>query len=199
MVEQNRPVVLPGRLLAVRPELILDAAIVRARTAERDGPCELHVGVAHVDDRFGHPGASLPDDNRHERLLTPAYLRPLRHEPFRGVVPIGLLHRRAVFRLDPVGGADALGIAALVNIAVQRASAEFLSSDHEVVVLCRLAVRDRMLERNGRLIVAVEIGVEGLVAEHKRPVGPLGVAITTHIEQLVLVLDRTPAVCAKLA
>ena len=192
VVEQSRPVVSPGLLLAVRPHLVLDAASVRAGTAERHGAGELHVCIAHVDDCLGKPCARLPNDDRDERLYAPAHLRALCHE--RRVD----LEHRVVLGLDPVGRTHPLRIAALVYPAVERACTNLLSANHEIVVRCRVVVRNRMLERDGRLKVAVEICAESLVAEHERPVRPLDMAVAAYVEQLVLVLDRAPAVCAKL-
>ena len=143
VVKQVGPVVLVRRLLAVRPELVLDPARVRARAAERHRTGELHVGVAHVNDRSRHAFARLPDDHRDGRFVSLAD-RALCHEPFFRVVPPCRLHRRVVFGLDPVRRAHPLGIAALVHPAVKRAGADLLSADDQAVVIGGLVVRNLM-------------------------------------------------------
>ena len=179
-VQQDCPIVLLRRLLAVRPELVLDPARVRARAAERHRTGELHVGVAHVNDRSRHAFASLPDDHRDGRFVSLTD-RALCHEPLCRVVPPCRLHRRVVFGLDPVRRAHSLGITALVNPAVERAGTDLLSTDDQAVIIGSLVVRDLMnivrlntFKRQPirRLLDSVEIGAEDRITVNECPVGP---------------------------
>ena len=126
VVNQRRP---SRRLrFAVHPQLVFDAALGGVQAAIRNGARELHVGVAHVNNRVGQSVAALPHHDRDGGLHAMVNLRPLRDE--RRI----LLSRGKVFRLDPVWRTHALRVAHLVDKAVVRASADLLSADDEVFV-----------------------------------------------------------------
>ena len=194
---KRRPALRP--FLAVHPDLVLDTAFGCPRAAVGHRAGELHVGIAHVENRVGQARTTLPDDDRHERIGAAAH-RPLRHEP-SVVVPIGRLQRGIVLRLDPVRRTHPLRVAALIHETVERARAVLLAADDEIFVGGVLVVHDRIVERKasgrGGLFLTVQIRVEELVGRavrvhapivDERPVVPSRGRHAVYLEDLELVL-----------